>query len=151
MNLCRNTYYKNKKKIKERLSIFKYKDEFISVRDNIEMIAKDVKELLRQKENLLKKTINSKNIKNTYKILMMTFGKAYDCYNKGIVITNLVFPLFESFSLIYGAINVVEVYKKMINFIACLSANSDNVILKFFLFFLGLDSKSPYSEKVTIS
>ena len=39
MNLCRNTYYKNKKKIKERLSIFKYKDEFISVRDNIEMIA----------------------------------------------------------------------------------------------------------------
>ena len=82
MNLCRNTYYKNKKKIKERLSIFKYKDEFISVRDNIEMIAKDVKELLRQKENLLKKTINNKNIKNTYKILMMTFGKAYDCYNK---------------------------------------------------------------------
>jgi len=58
------------------------------------MIAQDVKEFLRQKENLLKKTINNKNIKNTYKILMMTFAKAYDCYNKGIVISNLAFPLF---------------------------------------------------------
>ena len=115
------------------------------------MIAKDVKELLIHKEGFLRKSINNKNIKNTYKILMMTFAKAYDCYNKGVVITNLVYPLFESFSLIYGAINVIEVYKKMINFIACLSANSDNVILKFFLFFLGLDSKSPYSDKVTIS
>jgi hypothetical protein len=115
------------------------------------MIAKDAKDLLLHKENLLKKSINNKNIKNTYKILMMTFAKVYDCYNKGLVITNLVYPLFESFSLIYGAINVTEVYKRMINFIACLSANSDNVILKFFLFFLSLDSKSPYSDKVTIS
>lgn len=81
----------------------------------------------------------------------MTFAKAYDCYNKGVLLTNLVYPLYESFSLIYGAINSTEVYKKMINFIACLTANNDNVILKFFLFFLGLDSKSPYSDKVTIS
>ena len=36
---------------------------------------------------------------------MMTFAKAYDCYNKGVLLTNLVYPLYESFSLVYGAIN----------------------------------------------
>jgi hypothetical protein len=97
------------------------------------------------------KVINSKSLKNIYKILMMTFAKAYDCYNKGIIIKNLVFPLFESLSLIYGAINTTEVYKKMINFIACLIVKTDNTIFKFFLFFLGLDPKNPYSEHVTIS
>jgi len=75
----------------------------------------------------------------------MTFSKAYDCYNKGVIITNLVYPLFESFAVVYGAINNTEIYKKMINFIASLSVNTDNTILKFFLFFLGLDAKSPYS------
>lgn len=39
----------------------------------------------------------------------------------------------------------------MINFIACLSVKTDNTIFKFFLFFLGLDRKNPYSEHVTIS
>lgn len=86
-----------------------------------------------------------------YKILMMTFAKAYDSYNKGVPITNLVYPLFESFSLIYGAINTAEVYKKMINFIACISVKPDNTILHFFLFFLGLDTQSSYSAQVTIS
>ena len=109
------------------------------------MVAKDVKDLIVHKEALLKKTINSKNLKNTYKILMMTFSKAYDCYNKGVIITNFVYPLFESFAVVYGAINNTEIYKKMINFIASLSVNTDNTILKFFLFFLGLDAKSPYS------
>jgi hypothetical protein len=75
------------------------------VKNNIEMIARDVRDMIVHKESVLKKMINTKNIKNTYKILMMTFAKAYDCYNKGIVITNLVYPLYESFSLIYGAIN----------------------------------------------
>lgn len=82
---------------------------------------------------------------------MMTFAKAYDCYNKGVIITNLVYPLFESFSLIYGAINNAEVYKKMINFIAWISVKTDNTILRFFLFFLGLDRSSPHSAHVTIS
>ncbi len=58
------------------------------------MIARDVQQLILHKEELLKKVINNKNIKNIYKILMMTFAKAYDCYNKGVVITNLVYPLF---------------------------------------------------------
>jgi len=53
-----------------------------------------VKELVTNKENLLKKTINNKNIKSTYKILMMTFSKAYDAYNKGILRGNLIYPLF---------------------------------------------------------
>lgn len=86
-----------------------------------------------------------------YKILMMTFAKAYDYYNKQVTITNLVHPLFESLSLIYGAINTTEVYKKMISFIASISVMPENTILRFFLFFLGLDRTSPYSAHVTIS
>lgn len=39
----------------------------------------------------------------------------------------------------------------MINFIASLAVCRENAILRFFLFFLGLDTMSPYSEKVTIS
>ena len=73
------------------------------------MIVRDVDDLITHKESLLKKNLNHKNVKNTYKILMMTLAKAYDCYNKGIPITNLVHPLFETFSLIYGAINSAEV------------------------------------------
>ncbi len=82
---------------------------------------------------------------------MMTFSKAYNSYNKGILKGNLIYPLFESFSLVYGAINSKEVYKKMINFIAALTLARENPILRFFLFFLGLDELSPYSEKVTVS
>ena len=115
------------------------------MKGNIEMIAKDVRELMLTKMDYLNKTINSKSIKNMYKILMMAFAKAYDCYNKGIIISNLVFPLFESLSIIYGAINVAEIYKKMINFIACLSVKSENTILRFFLYLLGLDKSSPTS------
>lgn len=109
------------------------------------MIAKDVKELLELRESFLIKSINHKNIKNIYKILMMTFAKAYDAYYKGKIITNLVHPLYESFSLIYGSVSPTDVYKKMIQFIGCLSVKTDNPILKFFLFFLGLDRNSPYS------
>lgn len=105
LNLCRNSYNKKAKKYKDRVSVFKYRDEFTSVKNSIELVAKDVYDLVLHKEALLKKTFNNKNLKNTYKILMMTFSKAYDCYNKGIIITNLVYPLFESFSVIYGAIN----------------------------------------------
>ena len=36
---------------------------------------------------------------------MMTFSKAYNSYNKGILKGNLIYPLFESFALVYGAIN----------------------------------------------
>lgn len=82
---------------------------------------------------------------------MMTFSKAYNSYNKGILKGNLIYPLFESFALVYGAINSNEIYKKMVNFIAALALGRDNPILRFFLFFLGLDEMSPYSEKVTIS
>jgi hypothetical protein len=46
------------------------------------------------REALLRKTINNKNLKNTYKILMMTFTKAYDAYNKGVLKGNLIYPLF---------------------------------------------------------
>jgi len=36
LNMCRNNYNKKRsKKIKERVSIFKYRDEFTSVKDNI--------------------------------------------------------------------------------------------------------------------
>ena len=76
---------------------------------------------------------------------MMTFSKAYDAYNKGILKGNLIYPLFESFNLVYGAINNNEIYKKMINFIASLAVCRENAILRFFLFFLGLDAMSPYS------
>jgi hypothetical protein len=76
---------------------------------------------------------------------MMTFSKAYDAYNKGILKGNLIYPLFESFALLYGAINNKEIYKRMVNFIAALTLHRENAILRFFLFFLGLDTKSPYS------
>ncbi len=39
----------------------------------------------------------------------------------------------------------------MINFIAWISVKTDNTILRFFLFFLGLDRSSPHSAHVTIS
>ncbi len=94
MSLCRNKYYKNIKKAKGRGSILKYKEEFTCVKDKIEMIVRDVQDLIIHKEGLLKKMLNHKNVKNTYKILMMTLAKAYDCYNKGIPITSLVHPLF---------------------------------------------------------
>lgn len=143
MNVCRSNYFRRSKKKsrekKARESLVKVRDEFTCVKDNIEMIARDVQELISHKSEILKKTYSNKNLKNMYKILMMTFAKAYDSYNKGVVISNLVYPLFESFSLIYGAINTAEVYKKMINFIACISVKPDNTILRFFLFFLGLD------------
>jgi hypothetical protein len=145
LNVCRKKYYQKSRRYRDRGSMFKFRDEFTAVTHNIQMIAKDVKEMIVNKEDLLKKVVNNKNTKNMYKLLMMTFAKAYDCYNKGVVISNLVFPLFESFSLIYGAINTTEVYKKMIHFIACLSVKTDNSIFRFFLFLLGLDQKSPYS------
>ena len=69
------------------------------------MIAEDVGKMLAGKEEYFKKVVGSRNLKNIYKIIMMTFAKAYDCYNKGGLIGNLVFPLFESLSLIYGNIN----------------------------------------------
>ena len=68
-------------------------------------MARDVKELLVHREPLIRKTMNTKNLKNTYKILMMTFTKAYDAYNKGVLKGNLIYPLFESFALLYGNIN----------------------------------------------
>lgn len=91
------------------------------MRDKIEFVARDVRDLVVHREALLRKTINTKNLKNTYKILMMTFSKAYDAYNKGVLKGNLIYPLFESFALLYGAINNNEIYKKMINFIASLA------------------------------
>ena len=39
----------------------------------------------------------------------------------------------------------------MISFIAMLSVKTENSIFRFFLFFLGLDRHSPYSQHVTIS
>ena len=68
-------------------------------------MARDVKELLVHREPLIRKTMNTKNLKNTYKILMMTFTKAYDAYSKGVLKGNLIYPLFESFALLYGNIN----------------------------------------------
>lgn len=97
------------------------------------------------REALLRKAINNKSLKSTYKILMMTFSKAYDAYNKGVLKGNLINPLFESFALVYGAINNNEIYKKMVSFIAALTLNRENAILRFFLFFLGLDAASPLS------
>ena len=84
-------------------------------------MARDVKNLIVHREAVLRKTINPKNIKNTYKILMMTFTKAYDAFNKGTLKGNLIYPLFESFALLYGNINNNEIYRKMIHFIAGIS------------------------------
>jgi hypothetical protein len=114
-------------------------------------VARDVKELVVNREALLRKTMNSKNLKNAYKILMMTFTKAYDAYNKGVLKGNLIYPLFESFALLYGNINNNEIYRKMVQFIAGLAISRENAILRFFLFFLGLDTASPYSASVTVS
>ena len=52
---------------------------------------------------------------------MMTFTKAYDAFNKGTLKGNLIYPLFESFALLYGNINNNEIYRKMIHFIAGIS------------------------------
>lgn len=49
LNMCRSNYNKKNKKFKERVSIFKYRDEFTSVKDNIELVARDVKELILHK------------------------------------------------------------------------------------------------------
>jgi hypothetical protein len=53
---------------------------------------------------MLTKTFNTKNLKNTYKILMTTFSKAYDSLHKNIPIKNLINPLYESIALVYGAL-----------------------------------------------
>lgn len=39
----------------------------------------------------------------------------------------------------------------MVQFIAGLAISRENAILRFFLFFLGLDTASPYSANVTVS
>jgi hypothetical protein len=43
LNVCRNKYYQRGRKRKEKGTLFKYRDEFTSVKENIEMIAKDVR------------------------------------------------------------------------------------------------------------
>jgi len=91
--MCRNNYRRSRK-MKDRISIMKYRNEFTCVKDNILIIAKDVSELLNSKSINLRNVINNKSLKSTYKILMMTFTKAYDYYNRGVVINSLAYPLF---------------------------------------------------------
>jgi hypothetical protein len=50
MNVCRSNYFRRSKKKsrekKARESLVKVRDEFTCVKDNIEMIARDVQELI---------------------------------------------------------------------------------------------------------
>ena len=49
LNVCRDKYYKKGRKKRQRVSLIKYRNEFTSVKDKIEMIAKDVGEMMADK------------------------------------------------------------------------------------------------------
>lgn len=63
------------------------------LKNNLETIINDIREVKQQKEAFLKKAV-FKNQTNTYKILMMTFAKTFDYLRKGTQFRCLALSLY---------------------------------------------------------
>ena len=143
--MCRRNSFRLQERRRSRANPLEKKQDsnrqdFRELRCGLETLVVDINDMIKHKEALLRSSINRKNLKNVYKIIMNTLAKVYDYLNKGTMLESMVYPLFETFSLIYGTVNHHDIYKKMVFFLAGITLQTDNIILKFFLFLLGLDT-----------